>query len=1181
MRLKNIKLAGFKTFVDPITVPLSAQRVAVVGPNGCGKSNIIDAVRWVMGESSAKHLRGEAIADVIFNGSTARKPVGQASIELLFDNTDGRLGGEYAAYSEIAIRRQISRDGQSNYYLNGSRCRRRDILDVFLGTGLGPRNYAIIEQGKTRMAEAKPEELKADIEDAAGISKYKERRHETSLRIEHTRENLERLNDLRQEIEKQISHLQKQADAATRYTKLKEEERNLRAELFSSRARVLQSQLTHYHAQIAAIDTEFNLANTTHIELETAINALRDALHQAQENVDKKQAGLHQIDISLTKLTQAQQHQTEQRTKLTTDQAQAIAALKEAEQQVAADQIFIQQMVLGLKEAKETLLAREEEDQLAQQEQVAVRTLLQAWQMEWDTFQKKSAETQRQADVEQMRISELEGHLGMLSQQIVRLEEEIAALKALGEGEQYGFGEQWESLEQQINLLEQQLASINESMTALQIAEQNLDEEVKALEQTSQGLRESFASKDALQQVALGQQNSTHLEWLKHCGLSEKPRLAQLLTVEPGWERAIEVVLGFYLEAVCIEDQSDLLQGLRDLPEANLSVVSAAKGNVSPEPHNSQLGLQRLINQVTVPWSLGHLLADVYVVETLEKAWVLRDKLQAHESMVTPEGVWLGPNWLRIAHQRDEKKGLIQRERELSTLKKEMLHVQAQLTEKKTALVQVVENKIVAQDQKQQMQQQLSTLKHQQAEIHGQWQAKKAEHERSLKRLQQLEEQLATLLKEQDTKAEALDVAKNVCATAIQEIDQQLEYREGLLQQKEMHQAALTEKNQAVESRRQKSHDAALKVESLAAQLNATEQHADRLEKQMQAGRDRLAAVEAELNQLFSCESSQEDLQALKISHSEANAELITAKQELERLYQEEADRLEAKTVVEQKVKTLRDQLEHERLAQTTIEERFAALTQQMVELGCAISTDEPSERVDEALLEKNLEQIQNRVVRLGAINLAAIDELKEHQERKTYLDTQNDDLVSALDALENAIRQIDRETRQRFKETFDAINERFEKLFPQLFGGGHAKLVLSEEDCLVAGVQVIAQPPGKRNSSIHQLSGGEKALTAIALVFALFELNPAPFCILDEIDAPLDDANIGRFCALVKEMSSRVQFIFITHNKIAMEMAEHLIGVTMHEPGVSRLVAVDMQQAMNMVEKNPEKVPEKELETA
>jgi len=578
--------------------------------------------------------------------------------------------------------------------------------------------------------------------------------------------------------------------------------------------------------------------------------------------------------------------------------------------------------------------------------------------------------------------------------------------------------------------------------------------------------------------------------------------------------------------------------------------------------------LSLLLDQVTVPWSLGYLLAGVYTAENLEQAWLAREQLQPHESIVTQEGVWIGPNWLRIARQADEKMGMIERERELSLLKKHISQIQAELASKKALLAETLQNKTNEEEQKQQLSEKLSTLKHQQAEIRGQWQAKKAEHERALQRFQQVEQQLAELAKEQQNKLEILNVAKSACQTAIVQIDQQLLVREELLKQRESYQAALIEKTRIKEQQNQITHEIALKIESLTTQINATLLHADRLQKQIHAEKERLARIETELNQSMSSENFEQNLLNFHTLQNEANEALKITKQQLEALYQQEAQHLQQKTSAEQQAKILRDQLEQERLAQKAIEERFAALNAQITELGYSISLDQPAELIDEVSLEKDLEQIQNRINRLGPINLAAISELKEYQERKTYLDEQTSDLVTALESLETAIRQIDHETKQRFKETFDAINERFAKLFPQLFGGGQAKLVLNnEEDYLTSGVQVMAQPPGKRNSTIHQLSGGEKALTAIALVFSLFELNPAPFCILDEIDAPLDDANIGRFCALVKEMSNHVQFIFITHNKIAMEMAQQLIGVTMHEPGVSRLVAVDVEQAMTMVD--------------
>lgn len=1165
MRLQSIKLAGFKTFVDSVTIPLAAQRVAVVGPNGCGKSNIIDAVRWVMGESSAKQLRGEAIADVIFNGSSTRKPVGQASIELLFDNKEGRLGGEYAAYSEISIKRQISRDGQSYYYLNGSRCRRRDITDVFLGTGLGPRNYAIIEQGKTRMAEAKPEELRADIEEAAGISKYKERRHETALRIEHTKENLERLNDLRQEMDKQLAHLQKQAQAAHRYTTLKETERKVRSQLFHRRAQLLKTQWDASVVHVDQIEAQFIAANEANVELKTKMQVLREALQKTQMHVNERQAKLHQVDIELTKLNQAQQHQTERKAKLTQEKARAVTALSDAKQQMQVDQTLIEQMELSLVEAKKHRVMCETQSQQAQAEREAIQQITQAWQASWDDFQKIASETQTKVDVESMRISQLESHLDTLTQQIHRLQTEITALQGMSENPQDELGDQWQALAEKITERKANLTTEQAAIFRLQTDNQALNKEIAELDQTLQRLRESYASLDALQQVALGQQNGLSVEWLTHHALADKPRLAQLLTVTPGWERAIEIVLGFYLEAICVENDDHLRSGLSDFPAASLAVMTLS--NEMPLLTPNALGLSPLTAKVTSTGSLASLLAGVYCVETLDNAWQLRGQLQPNESLVTADGIWLGRHWLRICRQSDEKMGLIQRERELTALKQQLTALQTQIVDKKTTLNEQQQQQTMLEAQKQVISQDITTLQNQQAQIQGQWQAKKDERERSLARLIQLKEQCAKLVQDEENQSIALQTAKVAYQAATTDLTSQQLTRDRFLNEKTTHALQLTEKTQFAEKTRQATQVAALKVESFTAQLRATEQQVERLVKQTETEQARLAAIENEMSQLLLTEYNTEQLATLGNQQETMEAELRALKEELTTLGQQETEQSQAKIILEQRINTLRDQLEQGRLIQTTTQERLANLQQQMHEIGYLSEEETTLEGIDEMALEKELEQLQSKISRLGAINLAAKDELEEHEARKTYLDAQNTDLVTALDALESAIRQIDTQTRQRFKETFDAINQRFGELFPKLFGGGHAQLTLSESDCLVAGVQVVAHPPGKRNSSIHQLSGGEKALTAIALVFALFELNPAPFCILDEIDAPLDDANIGRFCQLVQAMSANVQFIFITHNKVAMEMAQHLIGVTMNEPGVSRLVAVDVDQAMNWVE--------------
>lgn len=1174
MQLKSIRLAGFKTFVDPVAIPLSARRIAVVGPNGGGKSNMIDAMRWVLGTNSPKHLRGESSADVIFNGSSGRKPISKASVELLFDNSEGRLGGEYAAYQEISIKRQIFRDeqstrqGKSTYYFNGSPCRRSDIIDIFLGTGLGTSNYAIIEQNSgSDLVDAKPEVLRAAIEEASGISKYKVSRHETELRIAHTRENLARLDDLRQEIAKQLTHLQKQANAANRYTQLKEEERAITTALFNLRAYSLNAQLEAHGAQVQAIETEFEMAHAESLQFDVDMCALREQLHQLQENFTQEQAILHETDIELAKLLQAQQHQAERKSKLALDEEQAMVQCKEAEQQMLVDEALMQQFTKNLADMQALLAEKNQQAQFAQEEELTLKLKMQEWQKEWDAFQKIASEAQRKADVEQMRASQLQAHLNTLLQQGERLKEESIALKAQTQQEQISFSEQLENLQAQIQAFEGQLTAVNDSINMHFSLKQQLESEIRAIEQDLQRLRESYASLEALQKVALGQQNSARVEWLRGSGLSDKPRLAQLLNVTPGWERALEVVLGFHLEAVCLETDALLLPRLNHLPDVSISLLTpSASDTPIAYAKNLALDLPLLADYVQAAWSLGNLLLGIYVAENLEEAWSIRHKLKADESIVTPEGVWLGSHWLRVQREADEKMGLIQRERELLILKEKIGAMQSDLATKKALLEEKIQVLAEQARQKQHLQQQLNTVSHQQAEIRGQWQAQQTEHERVLKRFAVVEQQRSALAQEQRSHEESLEMAKEAYEQAIFQINQQRDENDIFLKQREAYQTALTEQARTVQTLRQNAHEVALKVESLTAQIDATSQHAQRLYKQLHVQKERLAAIKMEIEQLLPSEDSEERFQALEVSKNRAELLLVEMKQQLAILYQQETDLVQKKANSERVTNKLRDQLEEERLAQKSAQERFLALQNQMFERGCKVVLEQPIEIVDESSLEKKLEQVQKRVENLGAINLAAVEELKVCQERKDYLENQNNDLVEALALLESAILKIDNETRQRFKETFDAINVRFKDLFPKLFGGGQASLALLEQNWLTSGVQVMAQPPGKRNSTVHLLSGGEKALTAIALVFSFFELNPAPFCILDEIDAPLDDANVARFCALLKEMSDRVQFIFVTHNKLAMEMAQHLIGVTMHEPGVSRFVAVDIEQAMNMV---------------
>ena len=1161
MRLKCIKLAGFKSFVDPTTVNFPSNMAAVVGPNGCGKSNIIDAVRWVMGESSAKNLRGESMTDVIFNGSTSRKPVSQASIELVFDNSDGTLVGEYAAYAEISIRRKVTRDSQNSYYLNGTKCRRRDITDIFLGTGLGPRSYSIIEQGMiSKLIEAKPEDLRNFIEEAAGISKYKERRRETENRIRRTHENLARLTDLREELERQLERLHRQAQAAEKYQEYKAEERQLKAQLSALRWQALNEQVAQREAVIGNQEVGFEALVADQRNADASIERLRDGHHDLSERFNLVQGRFYSVGGDIARVEQSIQHGQQRLRQLQDDLREAERARQETESHLGHDTTLL--ATLGeelemLEPEQEMTSAAAEESAIALEE---AETQMQGWQEKWDLFNQRSAEPQRQAQVQQSRIQQLEQSMERLAERQRRLGEERQLLAQAPE-------------EAAILALSEDLATRELALEELQIAEEQAVERLEQLrqdlqrggqlQQQAQGdlqrLNGRLASLEALQQAALDPDTGT-AEWLRDQQLTERPRLAEGLTVEPGWELAVETVLGADLQAVLVDDFARL--DLGGFQQGDLRLFTSA-------PDTARLP-GSLLDKVQSDVDLSAWLGQVLPVETLDDALVQRARLGAGQSLISRDGYWVGQHFLRVRRASEAQSGVLARAQELNALSLERDEREATLAGLDEQLLTLREQQTRQEEAREQLRRQLQDQARQQSELNAQLSAARAKVEQLTLRRRRLDEELAELAEQRAIEHEELGESRLQLQDALDAMAQDTEQREVLQAQRDSLRERLDRVRQDARLHKDRSHQLAVRLGSIKAQYDSTRQALERL--QMQS--ERLTEKREQLS--LNLEEGEAPLEELRLKLEEllekrmaVDDEMRIAKMALEDADRELRDAEKRRTQAEQQSQLLRGQLEQQRLEWQALTVRRKTLHDQLHEDGydlhgvLATLTADANEKD----AEQQLENIAARIQRLGAINLAAIDEYQQQSERKRYLDAQDADLVEALDTLENVIRKIDKETRNRFKETFDQINSGIQALFPKVFGGGSAYLELTGEDLLDTGVTIMARPPGKKNSTIHLLSGGEKALTALALVFAIFKLNPAPFCMLDEVDAPLDDANVGRYARLVKEMSQTVQFIYITHNKIAMEMADQLMGVTMHEPGCSRLVAVDVEEAMALVD--------------
>ena len=1162
MRLKSIKLAGFKSFVDPTNAQFPSNLCAVVGPNGCGKSNIIDAVRWVMGESSAKNLRGESMADVIFNGSGARKPVGQASIELIFDNSDGRIVGEYASYNEIAIKRKVTRDGTANYYLNGNKCRRRDITDIFLGTGLGPRSYAIIEQGMiSRLIESKPDELRVYIEEAAGISKYKERRRDTESRINRTKENLERLTDIRDELGRQLGRLERQAKAAEKYAEYKKQERQLTVELLALRWRDYDQSGQQQKQIIGKLELEHEKLITERSGCDTAIEKLRADFTQTSDAFNEIQASFYKIGGEVARLEQAIEHSQQRAQELDKDLQQTEHNFTEAEQHLNTDK----QKATGW-EAEQTELepllvtAQAAEKSSAELLQTA-ETAMQQWQQSWDEFTQAAADPRQQAEVQQSKIQHVEQILRRLDDRRSALATEVSRF--------------------QDSPAEQEMASVQTELTAVEASRADLEKKRQEQSATIQLLREKEkqtaadynrlrseqqtlkgreASLEALQQAAKGDESER--KWLADKGLANKPRLADSVVPAKGWELAVETVLGSYLQAIAVDDVVASIDLLDDFKKGELLLISKGSG----AKNTADKG--RLLSELVKAEGVDGLLANIYAADNLADALVLQSKLSPVESVVTPEGIWLGNNWLRVARDKDATAGFLQRKQELEQIGKQLSQVNQQI-EKTEQLRADNEKQLKELEQtRQQLDTQYSEQQNKYTELRSTLSGFEVQIEQYKARKQRAETELAEVESQAKSEKDNLAEARKTLEQAIEKMDVDTQQREQLVQKRDQFRSALDESRQKAEQDRSQRQQLEMRQRSLSTQLESVREGIQRLQVQVERLGERREQLKAAFNiKEDPSENYKQDLENALASRLAAEEKLAQARSAVETVEFQMREQEKLRGELDQQVQQAQGKLEQQRLSAQEITTLSGTIESQISEKQGDLSELLESLEEDAAIQdwEENLQAIANRVQRLGPINLAAIDEYKLESERKDYLDQQNAELEEALDTLQNAIHKIDRETRTKFKDTFEFVNTHIQELFPKLFGGGHAYLEMVGDDLLNAGVALMARPPGKKNSSIHLLSGGEKALTAIAMVFAIFKLNPAPFCMLDEVDAPLDDANVGRYAAMLKEMSDQVQFIYISHNKISMEAANQLMGVTMHEPGVSRLVTVDVNQAAEL----------------
>lgn len=1175
MRLSKIKLAGFKSFVDPTTINFPSNLTGIVGPNGCGKSNTIDAVRWVMGESSAKHLRGASMDDVIFNGSSSRKPIDMAAVELIFDNSEGKLGGQYANYAEISVKRQVTRDGASKYSLNGTRCRKRDVADLFLGTGLGPRSYAIIEQGMiSRLIEAKPEELRNFLEEAAGISKYKERRRETETRIRHTRENLERLADLREEIDKQLARLQRQSRSAERYKELKQQDRELKAEHLTLHWSELKTELDARDKEIQHIETALQQVIAEQRSSESKIEFQRQQSTESNEILNNAQGQYYRLGAEISAKEQNIQHQQDLLQRQKTDLEQIQIALTDASQAILSDKQEIEecQQNLLVEEPKlETFKAQEvESEEHYQQAELAKQN----WQQTWDEInQRYSAESQK-AQLERSRMEQLERHVQQLKQRLQKIDIEKQALR--GENLEEQIADLTTLLTKSGNAKEENEQQLSEAITTIR----QTREQIVSVEQRSADVRRSIhqkqgslSSMEALQEAALGKTDKAAQQWLEKSGINNNARLAEQLDVSDGWELAVETVLGDTLEAICVDNIDQFSSAYSSLENSKLSLIENGPSNTSADTISAG-SAELLLAKVSSSVELSQFLHGIRCTENLDEALKMRQSLSKGESIISKDGIWLGANWIRISRETDTNTGVLARENSIRELQQELAEHEASAEQVSAELSALRDTLLRGEQQREEIQVLLNTIHSRLNEIKAQITARESRHEHITSRGKDLDAELEETQNLISSDEDDIATATRSRNAALENAETMEVDRKALQGQREELQQQLQQHRTNLQQQRDEAHQLAIRVEGLKTRLSGLQHNIQRMEQAQTAQLQRKQELESLLSQSSQpTEQLEDELKALLEQRLLSEEALAEARRKVETITQTLRTLEQQRSEFEQESQNVRSQLEKCRLDSQETRVRSETTLEQLAETGFELDSvletlkqlEAEGEQASSKLWETKLSEVAQKISRLGPINLAAIEEYKEQLQRKEYLDGQDKDVTAALEILEQAIAKIDKETRSRFKETFDHVNSRIKDMFPRLFGGGTAFLEMTGDDLLNTGVSIMARPPGKRISNIHLMSGGEKALTAVALVFAIFELNPAPFCMLDEVDAPLDEANVGRFCQLVKEMSSRVQFIFITHNKTTMEISEHLSGVTMRESGVSRLVSVDVAEAATM----------------
>ncbi|RFC32347.1 MAG: condensin subunit Smc [Candidatus Nitrotoga sp. SPKER] len=1166
MRLSHIKIAGFKSFVDPTHIALPGQIVGIVGPNGCGKSNIIDALRWVLGESRASALRGESMQDVIFNGSGKRKSVARASVELIFDNSLGKAAGQWSSYAEIAIKRVLLRDGDSSYHINNQHVRRKDITDIFLGTGLGARAYAIIEQGMiSRIIEAKPEELRIFLEEAAGVSKYRDRRRETELRIADTQDNLLRVDDILLELTKQLTHLTEQAAVARHYRELESKRDTTQQLLWLVNKQEAETRRVRFTQGIEVTKNELEAETARLREMESKLEHTRNEHYAQADALHAKQGELYAANAEIARLEQQIAHLNDQRTRLTQQTANSKLQVEQQRIQLQGVESLVahwqqQQQEADIQVESWESRANIEAQHLPQAEEAA-RTELERH----NTMQREQLILQQQLQLADTQRGHIQRNLQQLETRRSRLLLEQDNLPQVDSEALTEMQSLFAEMEMEHNAQQQQLTQLQAQLPGADTTRRN---QRTAMQELERQLSQMEAKLAALQQLQNQVDNDQNLkQWLIKHQLDPLPRLWQSIGIEAGWEDALEAVLRERLNALALPHLNDAA-GWSDAPPARLAIF-ATDGAHHFEPQQD-IGLTPLRQFVTyhnpqvAPVVTGWL-SGVYVTETLALGLNLREQLPASTWFVTPQGHLVGAHSVLFHAPGSQVHGVLARQREIERLQETARQQATSLDHGKHQAALAEETYHAIESRITHLRAANSELQQRQHGIQVQILKLTQSNERSHERAAQIARELQELAEQSaEEQYQHQEIAERMEILCVNIATQQIEGEQVRLQTTAQ-ESTLRQQRERLQKAQHELQEARFFAKTCTEKIADLKHSLKRIELTLAQLEETLIQNHAELDQIEDGTSKQQLQEALQqrqvreqaLAEMRNNLEHTTGN--LSRLEQERLS-------CEQKLHPLREKLNELSLKEQEARlqyEQWAAQLQEMDET--TLLSLLKSGNIKLNALQNELNRLNSDITGLGAVNLAALEELNTAQERKTYLDAQAKDLTEAMDTLKGAIRRIDKESRDLLMTTYNEVNRHLAEMFPVLFGGGEARLVLTGDEILDSGVQVMAQPPGKKNASIHLLSGGEKALTAIALVFSMFQLNPAPFCLLDEVDAPLDDTNTERLCKLIQKMALQTQFIFISHNKITMELAQQLVGVTMQERGVSHVVTVDIEEALRL----------------